>query len=108
MSDWENQPNLSIFGEISGIDSSIKWPNIEVKQIFSPPKGRHRKNVHNILDSSSEGSSPAHKKTKMEEENTMKVHEFFKKLEEKQATKLKYTQAKLNFPASKSKSADRR
>ena len=65
--------------EIEEADSSIPWPGVEVKQIFSPPKGRQRKNVHNISDTSSEGSSPAHKKGKVEEENTQKLLEFVKK-----------------------------
>ena len=84
VSEQEIEPDLSIFGEIEEADSSILWPGVEVKQIFSPPRGRQRKNINNISDTSSEGSSPAHKKSKVEEENTQKVLEFVKKLEEKQ------------------------
>ena len=44
---------------------SVKWPQVEVKYITSPPKGRVRKNIHNLSDSSgSESASPDHKKRK--------------------------------------------
>lgn len=46
-----------------------------------------------------DGGSPVHKKSKVEEENSQKVLEFVKKLEDKQARKTKYTQAKIIFPA---------
>ena len=101
----KRKPNLHAFGKISEIDKSITWPNIEVKMIFSPPKGRQRKNVHNLSRSSSEGDSPLHKKSKIDQEsqeNLVKVHDFVKKLEEKQNKKQKYKQANLNF-LSKSK-----
>ena len=101
VTEWETEPDLTAFGEIGEIDISIKWPNVEVKQVFSPPKGRPRKNVHNISDSSSEGSSPANKRTKVDEENSQKVQDFVKKLEAKQARKTKYTQAKTAFPLTK-------
>ena len=70
--------------------------------IFSPPKGRTRKNVHTLSRSSSEGDSPLHKKTKIDQEsqeNVVKVHDFVKKLEERQNKKPKYKQSTLNFPS---------
>ena len=48
VSEWEVENDLTIFGDISEIESSIIWPGVEVKQIFSPPKGRQRKNIYNI------------------------------------------------------------
>ena len=96
--DWELEHDLNVFGEIAEIDLSINWPNVEVKEITSPPKGRSRKNVHNLSDSSVEGSSPVNKKTKVDDENIQKVQDFVKKLEEKQAKKAKFTQSKIAFP----------
>ena len=93
--DWERELDLSIFGEISEIDMSIKWPFIEVKDITSPPKGRTRKNIHNISKSGSETGSPSPKKSKIDEENILKVQDFVKKLESR---KNKFTQSKLGFP----------
>ena len=96
--DWEVEADLDSFGEISDIDTTITWPTVEVKSITSPPKGRSRKNVHNMSDSSVEGDSPLNKKSRMEEDNNQKVQDFVKKLEAKQAKKVKYTQSKLAFP----------
>ena len=92
--DWERERDLHCFGEISDIDLSIKWPSIEVKQITSPPKGRTRKNIHNLSRSGSESESPDQKKTRINEENIQKVQDFVKKLESK---KTKYSQSKINF-----------
>ena len=97
VTDWEYEPDLNAFGDIAEIDMSVKWPNIIVKQIYSPPKGRSRKNVHNISDSSVEGESPVSKRSKAEDENSQKVQDFVNKLEEKQTKKVKYTQAKIPF-----------
>ena len=77
--------------------------------IFSPPKGRTRKNVNNLSSSSSEGDSPLHKKSKIDnetndketQENVVKVNDFVKKLEERQNRKQKYKQSTLNFPSNK-------
>ena len=92
--DWERERDLHCFGEISDIDLNIAWPSIEVKQITSPPKGRTRKNIHNISKSGSESDSPDHKRSRINEENLQKVQDFVKKLESK---KTKFTQSKLNF-----------
>ena len=91
---------------------SIKWPHVEVKGITSPPKGRSRKNVHNLSKSSDEESSPVAKKAKRgenekvqeqeteeEEEQSQKVIAFVKKLEAKASKK--FTQTKLDFPKKK-------
>ena len=51
-----------------------------------------------MSDSSVEGDSPLNKKSRMEEDNNQKVQDFVKKLEAKQAKKVKYTQSKLAFP----------
>ena len=80
--------------QILDIDLNISWPSIEVKQITSPPKGRARKNIHNISKSGSESDSPDHKRSRINEENLQKVQDFVKKLESK---KTKFTQSKLNF-----------
>ena len=109
VTDWETEPDLNAFGKISEIDNAIIWPNIEVKMIYSPPKGRTRKNVHNLSRSSSEGDSPLHKKSKIDnetndketQENVVKVNDFVKKLEERQNKKQKYKQSTLNFPSNK-------
>ena len=103
--EWEIEPDLESFGEITNIDTTINWPTIEVKSITSPPKGRTRKNVHNMSDSSLEGNSPINKKSRMEDDiiqkvqDNQKVQDFVKKLEAKQAKKPKYTQSKLVFPS---------
>ena len=60
--EWEIVDYIKEFGEISSIDLSIKWPQIDVKAITSPPKGRSRKNVHNM--SYSDSDSPDKKKLK--------------------------------------------
>ena len=97
------EENLEVFGKLSNIDLSIKWPSVQVKDISSPPKGRQRKNVHKISSSSNdESDSPLHKKVKndndvSDEENRKKVSDFVKKLEAKNAKKTKYSQTKINF-----------
>ena len=40
-----------------------KWPTIWLKHVVSPPKGRARKNVHN-LSANSNSSSPEHKRVR--------------------------------------------
>ena len=101
---WEREHDLEVFGKISNPDMEKKWPATEVKYITSPPKGRVRKNVHNISNNSEKESPEAkRKKTDMDtdqdmeltdEENTVKVQAFIKKLE---AKKVKYTQQKIQF-----------
>ena len=103
--DWEIEENLEVFGKLSNIDLSIKWPTVQVKDISSPPQGRQRKNVHKFSSSSNEESnSPLHKKAKNndddtseDEENRKKVSDFVKKLEAKNAKKTRYSQTKINF-----------
>ena len=107
---------LTNLEKISPIDITIKWPQVEVKRITSPPKGRSRKNVHNISKSSDEEPSPAAKKVKRgekekekvregearegeAEEQTQKVFTFVKKLEAKSSKK--FAQTKLDFPKKK-------
>ena len=108
--EWVFVEDFAKFGEISPIDMSIKWPQLEVKSITSPPKGRSRKNVHNTSKSSDEESSPAAKKVKRSEkekekaeeeaeEQTQKVYAFVKKLEARSSKK--FTQTKLDFPKKK-------
>ena len=107
--EWIVVDNLEEFGKIRPIDMSIKWPQVEVKNITSPPKGRQRKNVHNISKSSDDETSPAAKRMKSgpnekvneknedkEEERTQKVVAFVKKLEAK--SQKKFNQTKLDFP----------
>ena len=97
--EWEREKDLNCFGEIAEMDMTIKWPSVDVKQISLPPKGRVRKNVHNLSQSGSESGSPEAKRSRIQEENLQKVQDFVKKLE---ARKPKFTQSKINFPKSKS------
>ena len=47
--------------------------------IFSPPKGRPRKNVHTLSRSSSEGDSPLDKKSKFDNDtNDKETHKTLK------------------------------
>ena len=105
--EWVVVENLEEFGVISPLDMTIKWPQVEVKSITSPPKGRSRKNVHNISKNSDEESSPVAKKPKRSEkgkkedegedqDQTQKVYAFVKKLEAK--SNKKFSQTKLDFP----------
>ena len=97
--EWEREKDLNCFGEIAEMDMTIKWPSVDVKQISLPPKGRVRKNVHNLSQSGSKSGSPEAKRSLIQEENLQKVQDFVKKLE---ARKPKFTQSKINFPKSKS------
>ena len=92
--EWEREKDLICFAEIAEMDMTIKWPSVDVKQISSPPKGRVRKNVHNLSQSGSKSGSPEAKISLIQE-----VQDFIKKLE---ARKPKFTQSKINFPKSKS------
>ena len=79
--EWEVEENLEVFGKLSNIDLSIKWPSVQVKDISSPPKGRQRKNVHKISSSSNEESdSPLHKKAKNNDDDTSEDEENRKKV----------------------------
>ena len=101
---WEREYDLEVFGKISDPDMEKKWPATEVKNITSPPKGRVRKNVHNISNTSETESLEAKRKKTdrdtdqelelTDEENTAKVQAFIKKIE---AKKVKYTQQKIQF-----------
>jgi len=62
--DWELEENLEVFGEISKVDITIKWPTVDVKEITSPTKGRNRKKVHMISSESEDSKSPEAKKSK--------------------------------------------
>ena len=62
--DWELVDDINEFGELSKIDLSLKWPQIEVKSLTSPPNGRACKNIHNFSHSDSE--SPEIKKLRKE------------------------------------------
>ena len=53
-------------------------PLKEIKKIYSPPKGRNRKNVHNMSQSSSDEASPNNKRSRAEDENIQKVQDFIK------------------------------
>ena len=94
----------------------MMWPQVEVKTITSPPKGRVRKNVHNLF-TNNDNKSPAHKRAKkgkitireqdrnrgQEQEDTnnaMKVQAFIQMIKAKKRT---YTQQKINFGAEASK-----
>ena len=61
--DWVVQDDLNVFGVLSDVDMNVLWPVQEVKQVSSPPKGRKRKNVHEV-SYTSDGDSPYKKRPK--------------------------------------------
>ena len=71
--EWEIETDLAAFREMAEIDSNVKWPSVEVKQICSPPKGRARKNIHNISNSSTDDSQ-VKKKNRLEDEITFGLY----------------------------------
>ena len=79
--EWEREKDLNCFGEIAEMDMTIKWPSVDVKQISLPPKGRVRKNVHNLSQSGSESGRSEAKRSRIQEENLQKVQDFVKKLQ---------------------------
>ena len=100
------QDDINVFGELSDIDMNVLWPVVDVKQITSPPKGRKRKNVHDV-SINSDNESPEKKKSKQSQspefddpENKRKVAEFVMNLEKKNGNK-KYTQTKIKIAALK-------
>ena len=104
--DWIVQDDINVFGELSDIDMNVLWPVADVKQITSPPKGRKRKNVHDV-SINSDNESPEKKKSKPSQspelddpENKRKVAEFVMNLEKKNGNK-KYTQTKIKIAALK-------
>ena len=105
--DWIVQDDLNVFGELSDIDMNVLWPVTEVKQITSPPKGRKRKNVHDV-STNSDNESPDKKKSKSSQspkekedlENKKKVADFVQNLEKKNGNK-KFTQTKIKLAALK-------
>ena len=104
--DWIVQDDITVFGELSEVDMNMLWPVVDVKQITSPPKGRKRKNVHEV-SFNSDAESPEKKKSKKSQspdmddpDNKRKVAEFVKNLEKKSGNK-KYTQTKIKITALK-------
>ena len=104
--DWIVQDDLNVFGVLSDIDMNVLWPVVDVKQITSPPKGRKRKNVHDV-SFNSDAESPYKKKPKNSQspdvddpENKKKVADFVKNLEKKNVNK-KYTQTTIKITALK-------
>ena len=101
--DWVVQDDLNVFGVLSDVDMNVLWPVQEVKQVSSPPKGRKRKNVHEV-SYTSDGDSPYKKRPKSSQspeeyddpENKKKVAEFVKNLEKKNGNK-KYTQTTIKL-----------
>ena len=101
--DWIVQDDINVFGVLSDIDMNVLWPVVDMKQITSPPKGRKRKNVHDVSMNSDSGS-PDSKRTKESQspkekediENKKKVADFVKNLEKKNGNK-KFTQTKIKL-----------
>ena len=100
------QDDINVFGDLSDVDMNVMWPVADVKQITSPPKGRKRKNVHDV-SINSEGESPEKKKPKSYQstekedlENKKKVADFVQNLEKKNGNR-KYTQTKIKIAALK-------
>ena len=83
------------------------WPVMDIKEITSPPKGRKRKNVHDMsYNSEADKESPTRKRSRSAQdvlddpENQKKVAAFVMDLEKKNANR-KFSQAKINFPSLK-------
>ena len=72
-------------GDISDPEWHKMWPNIEVPDITSPPKGRkyHTKHVHN-LSTDSDTSQKSPKKHKGDPKNVKQIASIFTKLGTKQ------------------------
>ena len=85
------------------------WPVMDVKEITSPPKGRKRKNVHEMsMNSDAEAESPYKKRSKSAQsqdvfddpENKKKVAAFVMNLERKNGNR-KFSQTKIKFTSLK-------
>ena len=92
--DWVTQDDLHVFVVLSDWDSNVMWPGMDLKEITSPPKGRKRKNVHEMsMNSETEAASPYKKRYRSAQsqdvlddpENKKKVAAFVKDLEKKNA-----------------------
>ena len=105
--DWIVQDDLHVFGVLSEVDMNVLWPVMEVKQITSPPKGRKRKNVHD-MSMNSDAESPYKKRPKSAQspdvlddpEKNKKVAEFVMNLEKKNGNR-KFSQTKIKFASLK-------
>ena len=104
--DWVTQEDLHIFGILSEWDSNIMWPVVDLKEITSPPKGRKRKNPHEIsVTSETEAENPSKKRSMSAQsqallddpENQKKVAAFVKDLERKNGGR-KFSQSRIKFP----------
>ena len=76
--EWEIEPQLTKMGDISAPEWHKIWPNIEIPDVTSPPKGRkyHTKNVHN-LSTDSESSQHTPKKHKKDHKNVKEIASIF-------------------------------
>ena len=105
--DWVVQDDLHVFGVLSEVDMNVLWPVMDVKEITSPPKGRKRKNVHE-MSMNSDAESPYKKRSKSAQspdvfddpENKKKVAEFVMNLEKKNCNR-KFSQTKIKFASLK-------
>ena len=75
------EPQLTKMGNISEPEWHKTWPNIDVPDIRSPPKGRkyHTKNVHN-LSTDSDTSKKSPKKHKTDPNNVKQIASIFTNL----------------------------
>ena len=82
---------------------------MDLKEITSPPKGRKRKNVHEMsVNSETDAESPNKKRSKSAQsqallddpENQKKVAAFVKDLERKNGGR-KFSQSRIKFPVLK-------
>ena len=105
--DWVTQEDLHVFGVLSDWDSNVMWPVMDIKEITSPPKGRKRKNVHDLSNNSeADKESPTRKRSRSAQdvlddpENQKKVAAFVMDLEKKNGSR-KFTQSKIKFASLK-------
>ena len=110
--DWVTQEDLHVFGVLSDWDSNVMWPVVDLKEITSPPKGRKRKNVHEMsVNSETDAESPNKKRSKSAQsqaflddpENKKKVAAFVNDLERKNGGR-KFSQSRIKFPLLKDSS----
>ena len=110
--DWVTQEDLHVFGVLSDWDSNVMWPVMDIKEITSPPKGRKRKNVHDMSSNSeADAESPNRKRSRSAQsqdvfddpENKKKVAAFVMDLEKKNGNR-KFTQSKIKFASMKNSS----
>ena len=62
-------------------DMSIKWPNVDVKEVTNLPKGTHKKNIHSLSSSSDSDSPEIEKHKSSKEKNSDNETSLFHKIQ---------------------------